>query len=118
MYNIGDLIFLANAESGPMVEHLLRVDAVNADGYIGSSKIVSVHKIPQQNGAMGYMSMPGFGLLSNNPTLENGTPSMVYININNFDMHGKITDVEMLKAFENFSRKLITPDTAKKGLIA
>jgi len=118
MYKVGDLIFLANAESGPMVEHLVRVDRITEDNYIVSSKVVSVHKMPQQSGGLGYVMMPGFGLISNNPSLQGGTVGLLYINIDNFDMHGKVTDAEMLKAFDNFSTKLIIPESGKKGLIA
>jgi hypothetical protein len=119
MYKIGDLIYLANAESGPMVEHLVRIDGISGEGIITSTKVVSVHKMPNQNtGGLGYILMPGFGLLSNNPAIQNGNPGTLCINLSNFDMHGKVTDSEMLKAFENFSTKLIMPEIAKKGLIA
>ncbi|OQA44997.1 MAG: hypothetical protein BWY47_02143 [Bacteroidetes bacterium ADurb.Bin302] len=118
MYKIGDLIYLANAESGPMVEHLVRIDGISGDGIINSSKVVSVHKMPQQNGGLGYIPMPGFGLISNNPTLQNGNPGVLYINLSNFDMHGKVTDPEMIKVFDNFSTKLVLPEIGKKGLIA
>jgi hypothetical protein len=118
MYKAGDLIFLANAESGPMVEHLVRVDRITEDNYIVSSKVVSMHKMPQQSGGLSYIMMPGFGLISNNPSLQCGNVGEIFININNFDIHGEVTDSEIIKAFDNFSTKLIIPESGKRGIIA
>jgi len=118
MYKIGDVIFLAMADSSSMIEHLVRVDDIIDDNCIKSFKVVSMHKMPQQSGNLGYILIPGFGILSNNSTLHGGELKEVYyINLKNFDVHGKVTDSEILKAFESFSVKLIVPETVKKGII-
>lgn len=116
-YKIGDVIFLAMADSSSIVEHLVRVDDIIDDHCIASSKVVSMHKMPQQSGNLGYILIPGFGIISDNSTLHGGESKEIYINLKNFDVHGKVTDSEILKAFENFSAKLIVPETVKKGII-
>lgn len=122
MYNEGDLVFVANAESAPMIEHIFTVVKILEDGFVLADKVLTINKVPQQGKGMTFIPIPSFGLLSNAPALENGNFGKLIIKLNNFDISGIVTDPELKKFYENYSNKLIVATSgsvipAQKGIV-
>lgn len=117
----GDLIFLVKDETSMRCEHLVRVEEYDCtSNIVKSSKVYTVHKMLLQDGSMNYVLAPGFFIISNKVEDKSLTSNsnVHWINLNNFDVVGPVTDDDIVKAFKEQESSIVIPDTrTTKGIL-
>jgi len=111
----GDMIFLIKDETSMESEHIVVVDYYDpVTNIIKCSKVYTVHKILQQGGSVTYGLAPGFFIISNKTKDKNlagnSDAGACWINLNNFDVIGHVTNEDVIKAFKERESKLVIPD--------
>ena len=105
-----DIIFMVKA--GEMTaEHLVKVIDIEIDNgknAVTAEKSMTLLKVPSQTGVgMDVIPVPGFGINSNNPAFEGGKPSLLYINLDNFDAVGIVKDKEIIDLFNSYTSGIV-----------
>lgn len=120
MFKNGDIVFLANSETSHTIEIIVEVKEFK-DNVIISEKFLSIHKIYQGNGELGYQGLPDGGLISNRSVLSNSTLGEIHFNLNKFDIYGLVKNTEILDQFKKTTSSIIQPNAmnpVKKGIIS
>lgn len=120
-YNLNedDLVFLANSDSAPIIEHIVKIKTIDRNTNIVSvDKAMSINKMGNEQGSMSYMPIPFFGLISNQANLIGAGHGEMYINLNNFGIVGKVTKKEVIDIFNKFTdESAIKFDAAKSAVL-
>jgi len=112
----GDIIFLVKDETSMENEHIVVVDEYYpATNIVKSNKIYTIHKMLQQGGSVTYGLAPGFFIISNkikDKSLNSNSDhaNICWINLNNFDVVGHVTNEDVIKAFKERESRLVVPD--------
>jgi hypothetical protein len=120
VFKSGDIVFLSNIETSHTIEVIVEVKDFK-DNEIISEKFLTIHKIYQGNGELGYQGLPDGGLISNKSVLSNASIGEIHFNLNRFDMYGLVKNTEILDQFKKTTSSIIQPNginPPKKGLIA
>ncbi len=119
-FKVGDVIYFAKSDSAHVLEHVAKLNEESLKSLernvLISKDVITIHKIPQANGEMAYQAMPGFGIISSLSVLTNDISGNLIININNFDIMGKVSNSEIIKLFENATSSILKPP--KKSIIS
>jgi len=119
----GDLIFLVKDETAMQNEHLVEVKEYDCkNNIVKSDKVYTIYKIMQQGGSMGYGLAPGFFIISNkrDKSLINtdNSSNEHWINLNNFDAIGHVTNDDIIKAIREHENNIVVPDiNTIKGIL-
>ena len=114
MFEKDSIIFLAQADNAPMIEHLVKVkDYDEKTGLLTTDKSVTIFKSDK-----GVQPVPDFGSASVQPNLANGNSGEIVIDTKRFDIMGKVTNTKILDIFNSVTNKLIVnPDKKQTGLL-
>jgi len=117
-FNVGDLIFTANSDSAPMIEHLIKIETIDhSTGIIKIKCALSINKMMNNDGTMSYIPIPFFGLLSNQSNIIGADREIIYINLNKFDIIGKVTNNEIKELFFKTTSNLVISAEKNKSVL-
>lgn len=122
MYSLkkGDLIYISNEETCSSFEHIVLIDEYDKENnMVKASKILTFNKVIDPQKGMMFSPFPGFLSLANRD-LKNGVNPFsnnteVYINLNNFDIVGFVTNEDIITMFKEKMSGILMPGSKQKS---
>ena len=106
MYKKDDVIFVANADSAVMMEHVFKIKDIIDDRFFVTDKAITVFKNPNPAGG-GTQIIPGFGLMSTFNRLSEKNDGEIVVDLNNFNIHGIVKDTQLTDRLKEMTTGLI-----------